>query len=383
MEGKRNVVIFGAGNAGKYLCDELLQHGYEIIGLIDNFQQGDYRGIKIHRPQDFFGLVNGGIQTVFLAAGAQKTLKTMIDTCRRNHCQDIYMMHDIVGKCRLPLFDREGALIETRVRKIRFSDEKPTLAYFEVPITDNCNLNCKGCLFASNVTEGEQHISLDSIRKDAGKMAELFWDVPWIRILGGEPLMHPDIVGILKCYRESFPDSEIDLCTNGLLIPKMNDEFWDCMKKNRISIHVSGYKPTYNMLERIDSILKDHGLPYVILKRDSFLKYYTDKPDNDMDKSFEKCIASSCYEVYKGKISSCSAVIAFEKFNQRFGTQYKITENEDWFDIHSPHVDAKEISEALSRASYVCKYCNTLQSETFEWDYAGSDTGLSDYLVEG
>lgn len=383
MEDKKRIAIFGAGNAGKYLCDELLQHGYEIAGLIDNFLEGDYQGIKIYRPQEFFELFNGKLQTVFLAAGAQKTIKLMIDTCRANQCQDIYIMHDIVGKCRLLLFDENDVLIETRVRKIRFSDEKPTLAYFEVPITDNCNLNCKGCLFASNMTSGNQHISLDSIRKDAKRMAELFYDVPWIRILGGEPLMHPDIVMILEYYRETFPDSEIDLCTNGLLIPKMGDEFWNCVKSNRISIHVSGYKPTYNMLEQIDVILRGHGLPYVILKRDSFVKYYTDRPDNDMDMSFEKCIASSCYEVYRGKISSCSAVIAFEKFNKKFGTEYKITENEDWFDIHDPQANAKKISEALSRASYICKYCNTLQAEDFEWDYAINGSELRDYLVEG
>ena len=382
MNDKRKVVVFGAGNAGRYLCDELLQNGYEIVALIDNFQAGDYRGIKIYRPQQFFTLPDTKIQMVFLAAGAQKSLKLMIDTCRANHCQNIYMMHDITGKCRLPLFDENG-LIKTRIRKIRFSDEKPTLAYFEVPITDNCNLNCKGCLFASNMTSGNQHISLESVKKDAKRMSELFWDVPWIRILGGEPLMHPDIIEILTYYREVFPDSEIDLCTNGLLIPKMKEVFWDCVKEARISIHVSGYKPTYNMLEQIDFILKSHKIPYVILKRDSFLKYYMDKPDNDMDESFKKCIASSCHELYRGKLSSCSAVIAFEKFNQKFGTEYKITENEDWFDIHSPQADAKQICEALGKASYICKYCNTSRAENFEWDYSANDSKLEDYLVKG
>lgn len=380
MERKEKVAVFGAGNAGKYLADELLRNGYEILGLLDNFQEGNYRGINIYRPHDFFELYGNGIQAIFLAAGAQKTLKLMIDICLANRCENIYMMHDIAGKCRLPLFDTNG-LIETRLRKIKFSDRKPTLVYFEVPITDNCNLNCKGCLFASNMTEGNQHISLMCIKKDARRMAELFYDVPWIRILGGEPLMHPDIVEILKFYREVFPDSEIDLCTNGLLIPKMEDTFWACLREARISIHVSGYKPTYGMLEQIDSILKSNGLPYVILKRDIFLKYYTNKPDNDMDENFKKCIASSCYELYKGKLSSCSAVIAFEKFNRKFGTEYRITENEDWFDIHDQQADAFKIKESLEKASYICKYCDASRVQNFEWDYAAKGSELKDYLI--
>ena len=127
------------------------------------------------------------------------------------------MMHDIAGKCRLPLFDHNG-MVETRVRKLKFSDKNPSLSYFEVPVTDSCNLNCKGCLFASNLTQktGGQHVSFGQLERDARRMSEIFYDIPWIRILGGEPLMHPDIIKIFRCYRKYFPDSEVDLCTNGL-----------------------------------------------------------------------------------------------------------------------------------------------------------------------
>lgn len=136
-------------------------------------------------------------------------------------------------------------MVKIRIRKLRFSKEKPSLSYFEVPITDSCNLNCKGCLFASNMTKGIQHIRFDTLVKDARRMSELFYDIPWIRILGGEPLMPPNITEILRTYREYFPDSEVDLCTNGLLIPSMRETFWDCIKKERILIHISGYEPVY------------------------------------------------------------------------------------------------------------------------------------------
>ena len=67
------------------------------------------------------------IDAVFIAAGAQKTLKTMINACRENDIDQLYMMHDIAGKCRLPLFDEKG-MIETRIRKLRFSNQKPSLS---------------------------------------------------------------------------------------------------------------------------------------------------------------------------------------------------------------------------------------------------------------
>lgn len=376
------IAIFGAGGPGKYLCDEVLKRNneFQVMGFLDNYEKGEYNQIKIYEPDAYFKLLGDQTDAVIVTAGAQKTLRLMVNTCRKYHCKDIYMLHDIAGKNKLPLFDEKG-LIPVRVRKIEFSEKAPTIAYFEVPITDNCNLNCKGCLFASNMTKDEQHISLSEIKRDAERMSALFYDIPWIRILGGEPLMHPDIIEILQCYRKCFPDSEIDLCTNGLLIPKMDEKFWDCLRKERISIHVSGYKPTYHLLEKIDSILKANGLQYVILKRDEFVKYYMDKPVNDMKKSFEKCIASGCYEVYKGKISSCSAVIAFEKFNEKFGTQYSVQENEDWFDIHKPETDAWKIAEALGKESNICKYCSDSKMESFPWDYSSQEISLEDYLI--
>ena len=376
-------VIFGAGTAGRFLYDEILEKSnrIKIKGFLDNFQEGHYRGTRIYRPEEYFK-ASGKIDTVLIAAGAQKTLKTMINTCRRNPVDHIYMMHDIAGKCRLPLFDSHG-MIPARVRKLKFSEEKPSLPYFEVPVTDSCNLNCKGCLFASNLTERAkaQHVPFPELEQDAKRMSELFYDIPWIRILGGEPLMHPDIARILKTYRKYFPDTEIDLCTNGLLIPQMDERFWGTVKQERISIHISGYKPVYHMLEKLDGMLKKRDIPYAILKREEFLKYYTKTPDQDRQKSFEKCIASGCYEVYRGRLSTCSAVIAFEKFNKVFGASYQIQEDEDWFDIHNPEIDVWKVKEKLEAPSYVCRYCSDSRQESFPWDYSPQMPSLDDYLI--
>ena len=161
----------------------------------------------------------------------------------------------------------------------------------------------------------------------------------------------------------------------------MEKNFGDCVKEYRISIHVSGYKPTYSLLGKIDDILSEQGIPYAILKREEFLKYYIREAENDMKKSFEKYIASGCYEVYKGRMSTCSAVIAFEKFNRVFGTSYQITEGEDWFDIHNPQIDVWRVKEKLETPSYICKYCSDSKMESFQWDYSLQMPVLDDYLV--
>ena len=223
------IVIFGAGNAGKFLYDEIEKNAknIKVLSFLDNFSDGQYRGIDIKKPYVFFENCTDKIDAVFIAAGAQKTLKFMVSTTVKYGLQDIYMLHDIAGKCRISPFTEKGEIIPRYLRKINFSDKKPTLPYYEVPVTDKCNLNCKGCLFACNGIQDNEHITYKQIEKDVYRMAELFHDIPWIRILGGEPLMHSQINEILAMYRKVFPCAEIDLCTNGLLLPKMDNNFYN------------------------------------------------------------------------------------------------------------------------------------------------------------
>lgn len=377
------VVVLGAGTAGRFLIEEIkrVSKYIEIVGVLDNKITGEYMGIPICRP-DVFLKEHKDVEAAFIAAGAQKTVGYFVELLRYYGIDNIYMLHDIAGKNMISPFDAEGKIKGEYLRRIYFSEEKPTLPYFEVPITDCCNLNCKGCLFACNPQNQGEHISYKQLEKDAEKMRALFYDVPWIRILGGEPLMHPDICEILSMYRKLFLESEIDLCTNGLLIPRMSNTFFECLVKNRITVHVSGYKPTYSILEKIDKTLAQYQLNYTVLKREEFVKYYTTDQINDADYNFCNCIASGCRELYKGKLLRCSAVIAFEKMNEQYDVKYEINDTQDCFDIHEDSVDAWKIKHLLDNASPICKYCDVKHMQKFAWENAGMCPPIHDYIID-
>ena len=161
----------------------------------------------------------------------------------------------------------------------------------------------------------------------------------------------------------------------------MKDEFFNTLIKNKVSIHVSGYKPTYSLLDQINQCLKSHSLNYTILKREVFVKYYTTEPNNKMTQSYENCFASGCRELYRGKLSRCSAAIAFEKFNNQFGTDYKVLKGIDWFDIHDENINAWKLKDDLDCPSHMCRYCSDSKKESFEWDYAGAKPKLEDYII--
>lgn len=88
----------------------------------------------------------------------------------------------------------------------------------EIDLTCLCNLRCNNCNRSSAQAPEATHIDLAAVRQfvDDSLSARRHWSR--IRVLGGEPTLHPDFMKILnelERYREAHPDTSIQLVTNG------------------------------------------------------------------------------------------------------------------------------------------------------------------------
>jgi MoaA/NifB/PqqE/SkfB family radical SAM enzyme len=93
----------------------------------------------------------------------------------------------------------------------RLLDRKPLQC--SLYVTDRCNLDCSYCTEYDN---SRPHPSLDNLKKWIRKIREL--GTMRIALVGGEPLVHPDIVEIVRYCRElGFATS---LTTNGFLLTR-------------------------------------------------------------------------------------------------------------------------------------------------------------------
>ena len=97
----------------------------------------------------------------------------------------------------------------------RIDLEKPFLNYLEINIVDQCNLNCKGCAHFSNICDNN-FVLLDKYKHDLEMIAEKFCLYNF-RLLGGEPLLHPQLSELVDTTRKILPNSRIIIVTNGLL----------------------------------------------------------------------------------------------------------------------------------------------------------------------
>ena len=93
----------------------------------------------------------------------------------------------------------------------RLFDRKPLQC--SLYVTDQCNLDCAYCTEYDN---SRPHPSIDDLKKWVRKIREL--GTMRIALVGGEPLVHPDIVELVRYCRElGFATS---LTTNGFLLTR-------------------------------------------------------------------------------------------------------------------------------------------------------------------
>jgi molybdenum cofactor biosynthesis enzyme MoaA len=129
------------------------------------------------------------------------------------------------------------SMIEDAPRRLARRD----LLRFDIHVAEHCNLNCKGCEHFSTLAP-KKYLDAEIFERDCRRLSELTggW-IDQIAVLGGEPLLHPQITSILSIARNCFPTGKILILTNGTLLSVQNGSFWESCNKNHLHIEISSY----------------------------------------------------------------------------------------------------------------------------------------------
>lgn len=140
-------------------------------------------------------------------------------------------------------------------------DEKPIACHFYV--TDQCNLDCFYC---SEYDNSVPHPSLQNLKTWIAKIKEL--GCIRIGLQGGEPLMHPDIVEVVRFCTEL--GLKTSMSTNGFLLSeKLIEELEEAglgslqLSVDRMTPIPSTRKSLKTIIPKI-ALLKKHSIPYHI-----------------------------------------------------------------------------------------------------------------------
>lgn len=252
-------------------------------------------------------------------------------------------------------------------------------------VSPGCNLNCKLCShFSPLVKEGEFY-DFRQFTNDIERLKELVSDIDSISLLGGEAMLCPNLERYLYKAREVYPESEITIGTNGILIENMSDELICAMKETNCFFSLSVYP---FMAKRIDEILmhlKTLQIRYFIdtwrfniPRNDVFFRRYDYRGNNDFVESWSRCVGKACHALYNGKISACHFPVTAPYFNSYFGEELFDTK-EDCIDLYDDELDSEKLVLLMSSPMKSCRYCHEKQYE--KWDVIGKKSKIDDWVI--
>lgn len=129
------------------------------------------------------------------------------------------------------------------------------------------------------------------------------------KITGGEPLLHPDIVGCLDAVRRSEIADSIQVTTNGHLIKRAPAAFWEHIDRLAVSYYTSA--PLANSLrEYIEAKTEEYGVELNVKHRDAFQVMDADDPPQDAETTrevYRDCwLKVRCHMIYRGRFYKCT-----------------------------------------------------------------------------
>ena len=251
--------------------------------------------------------------------------------------------------------------------------------YLEHHIVDHCNLNCIGCSHFSPLSN-PWYEDINDFTKDFTELAvKTNQQVGVIRLMGGEPLLHPNVGAFLVTARNLFPNSEIQLVTNGLLLKhqETKDKLLNICNYYNIVVCVSDYGLNLNLHE----LLSGFNHVRVDSKNELYnISLYLDGND-DSQYEFDYCDLhiNHWYYFQGGRFYPCCVAGNIHIFNEHFGQELPDDVESNSISIYEHSVD--EVEEFLNKPIGLCLYCDTVRrsqnyhpasvskKEITEWTY--------------
>lgn len=234
------------------------------------------------------------------------------------------------------------------------------LARLTVHLVEHCNLNCQCCDNFSPIAEKE-YADFEKLKKNFSRLVEIGGrSIGILELSGGEALLHPQISQFIPMSREAFPDSEIRIVSNGILLAEMPDEFWKVCSKNNVRIALTKYPININP-GLIKGKAEKHGVEWKYFDNTEIkTTYYIPfdiKGKQDPNRNFINCFhANSCVCMQGERIYTCPIAAYLHHFNKHFNEDLPdVTENS--IDIYKAE-SMDDILKFISKPISLCKYCD-------------------------
>ena len=261
---------------------------------------------------------------------------------------------------------------------------KPKLPFFELMATQACNLSCHGCTNYADLPH-KGYVKWKDVHQYLSNWTNRV-EITDLGILGGEPLMNPEIEKWLYGIRELLPDAQIRFTTNGLLlekkfhIVKVLEDIGNVVFK--ISKHFDNNKKLDRIIQRvfdsydwqpihefgIDRYVTGNKFRFYTRQTKTFIKTYKGPYENmqpynsNPADAIDICCQRYCPLMYNGQLYKCSTSALLKDTLNKVGNP-NYTEWEpyivDGLSFDCTDEDLAGFMHSFGKSEKICGMCPT------------------------
>lgn len=237
----------------------------------------------------------------------------------------------------------------------------------DVHIAEHCNLKCQGCTHFSPIANKE-FCDIKNLTTGFKGLSKYYNIFKAVQILGGEPLLNPEVCKILIITRKYFPHNVINLFTNGILLQnpdKLPANFWETLRKNNINIKITQY-PINLHNDLISDLCKNNviNLEFCNDSQDhSWFRFPLSRKNNNIKAFHYKCLkllrcpTYHCIQLVEDKIFPCPHSAYSRHLNNRFNLGWETRDN-DYLKVDKIK-RARDIRKFMITSKPFCMHCGT------------------------
>ncbi|MGE5532305.1 MAG: radical SAM protein [Bacteroidota bacterium] len=225
----------------------------------------------------------------------------------------------------------------------------------------HCNLHCADCCAVSPYASA-RFPSLSQVQMDLSILGEVL-HARELRLLGGEPLLNPEIGELARLGKESGIADLVTIFTNGRLLHKMDQLTWQNLDQLMVSVYPEA-PLSDSLLSEVADLAAKYNVQLRILRRHRFHTRVVNTPhplDLTTRLIYRTCRPAHydhCHRLHEGRLYQCYIPLALPDYLRRIGHEGYAPEQDglalygqsDLFSAVKDHILSPEPLQA-------CQYC--------------------------
>lgn len=223
-------------------------------------------------------------------------------------------------------------------------------------LVDHCNLNCAGCNHFSPLAN-KRFSDIGKFEKNIYQLKNII-NITELNLMGGEPLLHPQINDFIAVARKILDKTFISIWTNGILLDSMSQSFFKYIENYNITIRETNY-----------GIIKNNFLYKNRMKyKTNYISYYRNNTIHCPFFKDNKNVPMQLNE--NGDLFFCCIPANIQHYNNYYKASFITEKNKDYVNIFDD-ISFKDILYRKITNRPFCYYC--VEAKISKWKQFDND----------